>query len=179
MHKWKILDEFVKIKTKWVSFYGEHCIDENNEILEYYTVERADSIVILPFINNKLLLPMNYYRHGVKKHTLDFPGGRFEKNINKIDTIYNILQKELNVSKENVDTIEELNSIGWIVDSSFSTQRLYAVAVHISHIDGDNIESNLIETTWDNMSNILSKIECLQCRAVLMQWIMQHKERIQ
>lgn len=176
MYKWKVTDAFIEIKNRWISFFGEYCINEKNEILEYYRVERADSIVVLPLIDNKLLLPKRYYRHGVQKHTLDFPGGRFEKGKNKKEVVYDILQRELNVSAKNVDVVSEINKEGWIVDSSFSTQKLYGVVVRISSMDYSLNDSELMEVTKKNLLHLLSTIECLQCRSVLMTWMIKNEK---
>jgi len=173
MIKWTVKDIFFTYKTPWVTFNGEYCIDENKNVLEYYTVTRVDSIIILPFIKDQLLMPKLYYRHGIKKNTLDFPGGRLNSKKNYIEIVYSILKKELNISKKNIFKIIKLNNKGWIVDSSFSTQKLYGVEVHI--LDTDNFSTkDLVKPSKTNLYNLIRTIECLQCRMVLIEWL--HKK---
>ncbi|WP_228040136.1 hypothetical protein [Nodosilinea sp. LEGE 07088] len=43
-------------------------------MLEYWRVEKADSVIILPLQNQRLILPPHTYRPGMGKLTLDFQG---------------------------------------------------------------------------------------------------------
>ncbi len=74
--QWKTLDRFVEINSHWVKLIAEHLETTEGKTVEYWRVERADSVVILTIQAGKLLFPTPMYRPGVASATLDFPGGR-------------------------------------------------------------------------------------------------------
>ena len=74
--QWKTIDRFVEINSHWVKLIAEHLETTEGQIVEYWRVERADSVVILTIQAEKLLFPTPMYRPGVASATLDFPGGR-------------------------------------------------------------------------------------------------------
>ena len=74
--QWKTLDRFVEINSHWVKLIAEHLETTEGQIVEYWRVERADSVVILTIQAEKFLFPTPMYRPGVASATLDFPGGR-------------------------------------------------------------------------------------------------------
>ena len=74
--QWKTLDRFVEINSHWVKLIAEHLETNVGQILEYWRVERADSVVILTIQAEKFLFPTPMYCPGVASATLDFPGGR-------------------------------------------------------------------------------------------------------
>ena len=45
--QWKTLDRFVEINSDWVKLIAEHLETTEGQIVEYWRVERADSVVIL------------------------------------------------------------------------------------------------------------------------------------
>ncbi|MDP8933166.1 MAG: hypothetical protein M3N42_03230, partial [Cyanobacteriota bacterium] len=71
---WKTLDRFVEINSHWVKLIAEHLETTEGQTVEYWRVERADSVVILTIQADKLLFPPPMYRPGVAEATLDFPG---------------------------------------------------------------------------------------------------------
>lgn len=169
MKKWQVIDEFIKIKNRWIEFYGENCIDEENNKLEYYRVKRADSIIIIPIINDKLLLPKKYYRHGINEITLDFPGGRWEKGVLFVDCVENIIRKELLLENRYIKKIERLNENGWYSDSSFSSQKVFGAVVYIDAPDKNFSES--VDVNGNSIGSILKELDCMQCRTVFNEWI--------
>ncbi|MCT7528314.1 hypothetical protein N5T79_04095 [Aliarcobacter cryaerophilus] len=163
--KWQEKNVFFNLKNKWVEFKGMYCIDQNANLLEYYTVKRSDSVIVLPIIENELVLPKTYYRHGIKKLTLDFPGGRIEEgSINNI--IEDILKRELHIEKEDVKSIKVLNTKGYFVDSSFSTQKLFICQAIIS-LTITNHKLPRISLNKENLYNISNELQCLQCKMAI------------
>ena len=79
MHGWTVRDRFYQQKNQWLTLVGEHLINDEADVLEYWRVEKADSVIILPIYQNHLLLPHPQYRPGIGHYTLDFPGGRLQK----------------------------------------------------------------------------------------------------
>lgn len=161
-----VVDQFFTFKNRWVTFFGEKCIDDNDNTIEYYRVDRADSIIVLPISEHGLIVPSKFYRHGIQSVTVDFPGGRFEGEMSLLQRASEIVTSELAIASENIKNLESLNSKGWAVDSSFSTQRLFGV---VAWIDAPELET--IALKHNELNTLLETLECLQCRSVLMEWI--------
>ncbi|MGD1716747.1 hypothetical protein [Dapis sp. BLCC M172] len=68
-------NSFVEIRSPWMTLIGEHLQDNQGQIIDYWRVEKADSVIILTIQSEQLLLPIATYRPGLGKKTLDFPGG--------------------------------------------------------------------------------------------------------
>jgi hypothetical protein len=83
------------------------------------------TVIILPIQNEHILLPPPFYRHGIQEVTYDFPGGRNSPGKNPEETAVVILERELCVSSDAVESLEPLNKQGRPVNSSFSNQRLF------------------------------------------------------
>lgn len=171
---WKVNERFFNLKNKWVEFIGESCEDKDGNELEYYRVNRSDSLIIIPICGNKIILPQIYYRHGIEKDTLDFPGGRFPNDRKFEDVSHEILFKELGIQKHQVKSLEVLNENGWYVDSSFSNQRLFGV---VAHLDDKDVKlfGKTVDCDTENLRQILESLICLQCRAVFIEWLQKNK----
>ena len=171
--KWKLLELIVSIKNKWLTVFGERLADENNQPITYWRVERPDSIIVIPFHNDNILLPKPYYRRGIDQFTYDFPGGRYNPEISHEEAAYGIIERELGVVKKDIIELLPINKIGWAVDSSFSTQNLYVFEAHIQKnttLDSDNVD-NSIPVTRSGFCTLLDQLSCLQCRCALLQWM--------
>lgn len=97
MNEWKREDRFFQLHTPWAAFYGEHLIDHMGVRLEYYRVEKADSVIVVPLQGDRLLFPKQQYRPGAGKATLDFPGGRVDESRGVAASAARILEKELGI----------------------------------------------------------------------------------
>lgn len=76
MTRWVFVKEVVRIVSQWATFFEEHWVKDKGQELEYWRVERPDSVIVLPIHKGYFLLPQPSFRPGVKHSTLDFPGGR-------------------------------------------------------------------------------------------------------
>ncbi len=169
---WQIQDRFLELRSQWLSVIGEHLQDEQGQIREYWRVEKADSVIILPIQNQQLILPPPTYRPGVGEKTLDFPGGRIPETEKAVTIAPRILQRELGIAPETISLLTPLNSQGSAVNSSFSNQKLFSFVAHLEptvEIDSDFIGA-MYPITHDGISSLLNSLICLQCRAVLMEW---------
>lgn len=176
MNRYKIIDTFFNYKSKWVEFIGEVCFDGRNK-LDYYRIKRSDSIIILPIIDDKLLFPQLYYRHGVQEYTLDFPGGRIDSTDNINSSVLKILKNELGVFEKDVSSIQLVSSEkGYYVDSSFSTQKLYTVTVTLNSNEKKYKKKSLLKINKDNIWELYSKMDCLQCRFALIDWYLKYRK---
>ncbi|MGC9524396.1 MAG: NUDIX hydrolase [Limnospira sp.] len=170
---WDVLSRFVEIRSPWLTLIGEKLRDNRSQILEYWRVEKADSAVILTIENNQLVLPVAGYRPGLGEATLDFPGGRVPADREAIDVVPQILERELGVAESEILKIESLNDKGWAVNSSFSNQKLYGFVAKLLPdyaSDRDKIGATYPMTS-EGIAALLRDLTCLQCRAVLLEWM--------
>jgi len=170
--QWKTLDRFVEINSHWVKLIAEHLETTEGQIVEYWRVERANSVVILTIQSGKFLFPPPMYRPGVAEATLDFPGGRVEAEATPATEVPVILKKELGVTESAIARLEPINTIGWAINSSFSNQKLYGFVAELHPTATVNPELIGAEypVTADGISDLLKKLTCLQCRALLLEW---------
>ena len=170
---WSTLERFVEIRSSWLTLIGEKLQDEQQRILDYWRVERADSVVIITIQSARFLLPKPAYRPGVGKATLDFPGGRVLPEQTTVEAAKIILQRELGIKESALIDLKPLNQIGWAINSSFSNQKLFGFVAEINSQTIVNAEK-LIPTTYLNtasgINNLLQDLTCLQCRAVFLEW---------
>ncbi len=66
---WRVEERFLELRSQWLTVIGEKLEDEHGNILEYWRVKKADSVVILPIQNNLIILPPPSYRPGVGELT--------------------------------------------------------------------------------------------------------------
>ncbi|MEG3847539.1 NUDIX hydrolase [Microcoleus sp. herbarium13] len=177
--QWKTLDRFVEINSHWVKLIAEHLETTEGQTVEYWRVERADSVVILTIQADKLLFPTPTYRPGVASATLDFPGGRLPAGSTPSAAVPAIIKKELGVTESAIARIEPLNAIGWAINSSFSNQKLYGFVARLHPAATVNPEriGATYPTTPDGIRNLLKELTCLQCRALLLEWQNQNNFR--
>jgi len=173
--EWEWIDSLLELRTKWVSFIGEKWRDDKGVELEYWRVERPDSVIVLPIQENCLLLPKPVFRPGVKSMTLDFPGGRTDQNGGPEKAALEILDRELGIGSSAVLDLKHLNEAGWLINSSFSNQKLHA---YVAEIDaGFSVPLSLlghrVNQDMKSLNGLLEQLECLQCRSVLLEWIRQ------
>ncbi len=169
---WKTLDRFVEINSHWVKLIAEHLETTEGQTVEYWRVERADSVVILTIQADKLLFPLPMYRPGVASATLDFPGGRLLAGSTPAAAVPAIIKKELGVTESAIASIEPLNAIGWAINSSFSNQKLYGFVAQLHPTATVNPEliGAAYPTNPEGIHDLLKKLTCLQCRALLLEW---------
>jgi len=79
-HPWQVRDRFLELHSRWMTLIGEHLQNQRGEILEYWRIEKVDSVIVLPIQGDLILLPSPSYRPGIGQMSLDFPGGRDQKD---------------------------------------------------------------------------------------------------
>ena len=167
---------FVEICSPWLTLIGEHLQDDQGQIIDYWRVEKADSVIILTIQSEQLLLPIPTYRPGLGKKTLDFPGGRVPSGQTPVGAVPKILQRELGIKEAAIINLTHLNTTGWAINSSFSNQKLYGFVAQIDPTISISHEllSGAYNTTKLGITNLLADLTCLQCRALLLEWQMQN-----
>ncbi len=170
--RWKCLDRFVEMRSTWLTLIGEHFEDDQGKNLEYWRVEKADSVVILTVQADQFVLPKPTYRPGLDCLTLDFPGGRVPREKTPEISVPDILQRELGVLPQDIFKLTALNPIGWAINSSFSNQKLYGFSVEINPdalIDPERLGATY-PLNSSGVNTLLQDLTCLQCRAMLLEW---------
>jgi hypothetical protein len=174
---WVVGDRILEMRTPWCTVIGEHWQDHRGHNLDYWRIERADSLIILPIHRRKFLLPPPMYRPGVGAATLDFPGGRLPEGVIPAVAAAQILWRELAIPTEVVGgatatpmvQIYPLNPVAWNVNSSFSNQGLlgfWAVLDATLEIAAEQA----YPTTLEGIQALTQHLTCLQCRALLLEW---------
>ncbi len=171
---WQVLENLMIMKNRWISLIGERLLDDKGNHLSYWRVERCDSVVIIPIYRHMFLLPAPVYRPGVALKTHDFPGGRHEKGRQPIETAHMILKRELGISTVDVQTMRLMNEQPWLVDSSFSNQKLHIFEAVLN--DAALVDPTLLDVRCpiDQAETLLNKLVCLQCRCALLDWLHKH-----
>jgi hypothetical protein len=146
-NNWKTLSQFVKISSPWLTLVGEKLEDNQGQVLDYWRVEKEDSVIIITRQENKFIFPLKVFRPGIAKATLDFAGGRIKKSQTPKQAAIYILGKELKISELELDSLRPINQNGWEINSSFNNQKVYGFVAFIKK----NIELNydLISESYD------------------------------
>jgi hypothetical protein len=178
---WQVYDRFLELHSRWITLIGEHLQDQHGEILEYWRIEKADSVIVLPIQSvdfassevNRILLPSPSYRPGLGQVTLDFPGGRVPQGKDPEQAVIATLKRELGIEAAEITELIPLNTRGWAVNSSFSNQKLYGFVAHIR--DTSDLLPDSVAVTYPansaGVEHLLQELNCLQCRAVLLEWV--------
>ncbi len=174
---WETLHKFVEISSPWMTLIGEKLRDYQGRVLDYWRVEKDDSVIIITIQNKQLLFPVPMYRPGVGKVTLDFPGGRIAPAQTPQQAAITILQKELGIKNSDLEYLTPINNTGWEINSSFSNQKLYGFVTQISsHV---SVNQEFIGITYslttEGLNELLRELTCLQCRALLLTWLREKK----
>ncbi len=172
---WTCEHSIVTIDSPWVKLLGERWIDDQGQALEYWRVEKAHSVIVLPVQRGNLLLPQAQFRPGVGRATLDFPGGRRPEGIAPVEVAPRLLQKELGIAPDAIAALTPLNETGWMINSSFSNQLLYGVVadLHTTAEVPTPLLAEAVPCDRAGIMRLLQQLDCLQCRAVLQEFWLQ------
>lgn len=172
MTDWKRLAESVRVSSQWVTLIGERWLCDKGKELEYWRVEKVDSVIVLPLQAGYVFCVKPTFRPGVGRATLDFPGGRLPDGKEPREIAPALLQRELAIPPEAISCLEPLNSAKWVINSSFSNQGLWAFVAEIDPafaIPEAGIGPKALADAA-GCSQLMTDLDCLQCRAVLMEW---------
>jgi hypothetical protein len=167
---WEVIDKFVEIKSNWLTLIGEKVIDDHKKLLDYWRVEKEDSVIIIVIQNNSFILPKPTYRHGLGKVTLDFAGGRLNLKENTDQVILNILARELDIKQSDLIETKPINHQPWAINSSFSNQNLLGF---VTKINPHTTLKSCCKYPINNsgIEDLLNDLICLQCRSLLLEWL--------
>jgi len=175
--RWQVLSRMVEVRTPWMSMIGERWREESGRELEYWRVEKPDSLLVVTVHNGRLIAPVRSFRPGVGRTSLDLAGGRLDDPSTLAQTALAIVRREFKLSADDLfESQEPLNLVGWDVDSATSSQRVFGVAVELRR-DVQVLDDRLgasYPATCAGGRELLSELVCLQCRAVLSEWLERH-----
>lgn len=180
MRQWQFVKNVINVKNNWLTLIGEHWLDDKKELLEYWRVERSNSLILIVIWQGYLVLPCSQFRVGVGLTTLDLAGGRFVKGGDFNRTALSILNKELKLNTSDINTLEPLNNIGWYVDSSFSDQLLFSGIATIKNSWSPSSSDDVVlyKISDESINILLDKLHCLQCRAAILNWWLNLKNNL-
>lgn len=172
---WTRTGSIVTISSPWLTIYGERWLDERGRALDYWRVEKAHSVVVLPVRAGQIILPPPQFRPGVGRATLDLPGGRLPEGASVAAAAAAILERELGLAPADITALAPLNEQGWIVNSSFSSQLLYGVVATLAEDAplAPERAHRAVPCTPAGVAALLRELECLQCRAVLQDYLLE------
>jgi hypothetical protein len=169
---WQTRDRFLALHSRWMTLIGEHLQDNQGQILDYWRIEKADSVIVLPIQGDRILLPSPSYRPGIGQVTLDFPGGRVPAGQTPAQGAIATLKRELGFEAASILQLMPLNTEGWAINSSFSNQKLYGFVARLdnsAHPSAD-VTGSIDSVALTDVQTLLQTLTCLQCRAVLLEW---------
>lgn len=169
---WSVLEQILCLKTKWFTLWGEQLQVPQGPELDYWRIEKADSVIVLPIQAGQIIVPPAFYRPGLGAMTVDLPGGRCPTGVEPSQAVAGILNRELNLAESAIASITPLTSTGWAINSSFSNQKLHGFIVQIQ--PDCTITPESIATTYPvnpaGIQAMLNVIQCAQCRLVIREW---------
>jgi hypothetical protein len=121
--RWQVLSRMVEVRTPWMSMIGERWCEEAGRELEYWRVEKPDSLLVVTVHAGRLITPVRSFRPGVGRATLDLAGGRLDDPSTLAQTALAIVRREFKLNADDLFEYQEpLNLVGWDVDSATSSR---------------------------------------------------------
>lgn len=171
MSDWQRLREIVRIHSDWVTLIAERWLCDKGKELEYWRVEKVDSVIVLPIHRQQLLCVSPTFRPGIQRATLDFPGGRLPAGKRPGELVPLLLERELGLPATAIVHTRPLNATPWVINSAFSNQGLWGLVAEIdpSHPVPEAHIGQRAPATEAGVRELLEALDCLQCRAVLLE----------
>jgi hypothetical protein len=154
----KKIKNIFELKSKWMELYCDVWKDNEN-LIEYWRIEKPNSIIIITTYNNHFILPIPQFRPGVNKTTLDFPGGR-QQTDNILNDAKNIICRELKIEDNDIEYVNEIDRKKYVINSSFNSQLLICLEASLKDI---NENTPIVKYSFSEVNSLLNDLECLQC----------------
>ena len=169
--KWLVDKLLLRMESPWVTIVLERVMDQSQQSLDYWRIEKADSLIIVPVHLGRILLPPAQYRHGLGRSTEDLPGGRLESCISSQEAAVSILEKEMGCRRADVEALEPLSGSGWAVNSSFSNQLLHVYRALLAPQTPRPPLAQERDYAHDEqgVGELFRHLTCLQCRAAVLE----------
>lgn len=71
----------IKYKSQWMTVYEDRVSKEDGDTIGMFNrIEVLDAVIVVPKLEDSLLLMVENYRHGAGKNLLELPGGFINEN---------------------------------------------------------------------------------------------------
>ena len=173
MKDWTRTATLTTLETPWIRLVGERWDTHDSGSVDYWRTETDDSVIVIPEMDGRLLLPQPMFRPGVNRTTLDFPGGRCPRGVAPDDAAFGIIARELGAELTVVLRMQPLITLPLLVNSSTSNQKLFGFHAELAELPTSASDTDRQSYTTDQQGihRLLEDLECLQCRALLLEWL--------
>jgi acyl carrier protein len=144
-------------------------------LIEYWRIEKPNSILIVTTYKNYFILPTPKFRQGINKKTLDFPGGR-QQTDNILSDARKIICRELKIENDDIEYIKELDTKKYIINSSFNSQLVIYLEASLKKM---NENTHFIKCSFTEIHRLLNDLECLQCAFGLNLYFNKNRNKIE
>lgn len=120
--KWQVLNSKYKLKNRYLKVRLDVCKDLDGNKVDYYVIERPNSVGIVALTPDKKVILQRQYRHPHKKWVVQIPAGFIENGENTRETAKRELLEE---SGYRVSNLIKLNDYYPAVSKFNSTWTLY------------------------------------------------------
>lgn len=160
-----------RMESPWATVMLERVTDHSRQHLDYWRIEKADSLIVVPVHLGRILLPPPQYRHGLGRLTEDLPGGRLEPGVPFQETALSILEREMGCARADVGALYPLSGPGWAVNSSFSNQLLHVYRALLAPQAPRPPLAQERDYAHDEqgVGELFRHLTCLQCRAAVLE----------
>lgn len=134
-------------ESPWLTVHEDKVSFRDKELL-YNVVDREDTVVICPVINNEKILLLEHYRYPTEDYGYEFPMGGIENGERPLDAAYRELEQETNLSPNSIEHIGM-----FYPNPGLSNQKAY---VFYASIKADTSEVKITEEEEINGFSILS-----------------------
>jgi len=93
MSNWEILNSKIAFECRWFKIIKDQVKLPSGTLGEYNYVQKTNSVLIVPVIDNSRLILIKQYRHPAAAHSWEFPSGA-KKNDNFLDDARAELEEE-------------------------------------------------------------------------------------
>lgn len=102
LKRWQVTASRTIFKDKWIHVRADDCVTpEGVPIAPYYILEYGDWVQVFAFDEEDKLLLIEQYRHGVRRNSLEPPGGAIDHNdLDPIEAAKRELREETGYTAE-------------------------------------------------------------------------------
>jgi len=161
---WETLSSERILQTPWFEIRKDACrTAEGHLIPEYYTWNKRDCVIIFPLTEDRRVILIRQYRHGLKKVCVDYPGGTVDKGSTVLASARQELIEETGYDAKDFELIGS-----YAMDSSYSNQMAHFVVAgrceRASVPDHPQEVTEIMKIPLNELGNFANKhIECVLC----------------